>query len=313
MVITVYFVLISPPFRKTADRSLHFSTNFSCDHQSYCLPNCFERQQHQCRALLNAVKQIYGSQIEPSFVLSVDRQMNSKPSDAMGRSVDETTVGSHEQTEDSSESGGSSSHFGSAGDLSSSDMTVKLRTKLKKISSKPEFPTVPSHESLTGLCKASDSEVDLNSWLTHRAGMATVADGQKSKLGLFSRAARRKESQYAALGGRRDSTSLLDRLRLRSSHRQGQTAPPEQEALGLTSLLGLGMLAGAGAGLLRPSSSSVGLFGTNLDTPEDDGPEPDRKRPRGSCRQMNTPESPIQRYVHNQVCVRVKSLNIIKQ
>ncbi|KAF6779228.1 hypothetical protein AHF37_01155, partial [Paragonimus kellicotti] len=276
-------------------------TNFSCDHQSYCLPNCFERQQHQCRALLNAVKQVYGSQIEPSFVLSVDRQMNSKPSDAMGRSVDETTVGSHEHTEDSSESGGSSSHFGSAGDLSSSDITVKLKTKLKKISSKPEFPTVPSHESLTGLCKPSDSEADLNSWLTHRAGMATVTDGQKTKLGLFSRAARRKESQYVALGGRRDSTSLLEKLRLRSSHRQGQTALPEQEALGLTSLLGLGMLAGAGAGLLRPSASNVGLFGTNVDTPEDDGPEPDRKRSRRSCRQMNTLESPIQRYVHNQI------------
>ncbi|GAA48501.1 protein unc-80 homolog, partial [Clonorchis sinensis] len=239
-------------------------TNFSCDHQSYCLPNCFERQQHQCRALMNGIKHVYGAEIEHSFVRSVSRQINTNPAENVGRHNLEDSTGpgrtSQEQTEGSSDTD-DSSHFESTGDLSSSELAVRHRTRSGKTGSKIEFPTVLSHDSLNGLTKTSDSDVETGSCLSHRLGSVAQPDSTKAKISIFSKVSKRKESQFPGLATRRESSTILDKLRLRSGNRLAVHTTQDLENPGLSSLLGLGVLAGAGAGLLRASSSSVGLFG----------------------------------------------------
>ncbi|TGZ66684.1 hypothetical protein CRM22_005205 [Opisthorchis felineus] len=278
-------------------------TNFSCDHQSYCLPNCFERQQHQCRALMNGVKQVYGAEIEHSFVRSVSRQINTNPAENVGRYNLEESIGpgrtSQEQTEGSSDTD-DSSHFESTGDLSSSDLAVKHRTRSTKVGSKTEFPTVLSHDSLNGLTKTSDSDVETGSCLSHRLGSVAQPDSAKPKISIFSKVSKRKESQFPGLASRRESTTILEKLRLRSSNRLAVHTVQDLENPGLSSLLGLGVLAGAGAGLLRASSSSAGLFG--LAEPEEcETIQMHRHQTRRVYRQPNMTELPIQRYILSQV------------
>ena len=37
------------------------TSNFICDHQSFCHPNCYERQRRGCSRLMKAVQRVYES------------------------------------------------------------------------------------------------------------------------------------------------------------------------------------------------------------------------------------------------------------
>ncbi|OON13826.1 hypothetical protein X801_10388, partial [Opisthorchis viverrini] len=252
---------------------------------------------------MNGIKQVYGAEIEHSFVRSVSRQINTNPAENVGRYNLDESIGpgrtSQEQTEGSSDTD-DSSHFESTGDLSSSDYAVRHRTRSAKAGSKLEFPTVLSHDSLNGLTKTSDSDVETGSCLSHRLGSVAQPDSTKPKTSIFSKVSKRKEPQFPGLGTRRESTTILDKLRLRSSNRLTVHTVQDLENPGLSSLLGLGVLAGAGAGLLRASSSSAGLFG--LAEPEEcETLQMHRHQTRRVYKQPNMTELPIQRYILNQV------------
>ncbi|TPP63105.1 hypothetical protein FGIG_03319 [Fasciola gigantica] len=306
-------------------------TNFSCDHQNYCAPNCFERQQHQCRALLNAVNQIYGSDVENSFVKSIERQMGASSGenaarpgaeDSVTRSRSEPpTVKSFDLTDESSDSD-PSSRAGSTEDISagsdgnsyshnpaSGGHLVSKLTTGKYAGARGEFHAVRSHDGLSRLNKSGggDSDVDLQALLSQRTDSIIPIEIHKPRSTLFSKSSRRKESQFSNLSGRRDSTSLLEKFRLRSSNRGSTNGPTEPDGLGLTSLLGLSVLAGAGAGLLQsassPGSGGVGLWAMGETSEfEGNGDPCERMNPtRNNFRATNNPELPIQRYLVNQV------------
>ena len=40
------------------------TSNFICDHQSFCHPNCYERQRRSCTRLMTAIKKVYDSEKE---------------------------------------------------------------------------------------------------------------------------------------------------------------------------------------------------------------------------------------------------------
>uniref|UniRef100_A0A183BDK5 Secreted protein n=1 Tax=Echinostoma caproni TaxID=27848 RepID=A0A183BDK5_9TREM len=100
----------------------------------------------------------------------------------------------------------------------------------------------------------------------------------------------------------------LDKFRLRSSNRNTANSPAETDNLGLTSLLGLSVLAGAGAGLLRsvsttgPGGAGLWTMGDQLELDGNGDQLLDRvNHGRNAFRASNTPELPIQRYLANQV------------
>ncbi|CAL8087525.1 unnamed protein product [Calicophoron daubneyi] len=291
-------------------------TNFSCDHQSFCPSNCFERQQYQCRALMNSIRRVYGSETEQSFVVSVDRQQNANSLDTAGKSgsgiaAEVTTPSTGQETnslDHTDDSSGScdSSQYGSNGDLSSSEKNDKKHVSMSslKTPARSAFHEVASHDSLAGLVRSgtsAEAETDSPSWLLHRGELGLPVEPQKTKSGLFARVTKRKESQFGTGPGRRDSTPLLEKLRIRSASRLTNNGPPESDTPGLTGLLSLGMLAGAGAGLLRSSSSNAGLWGALEPSDDEATTETDRSKPGRSPRPSTVPELPIQRYMENQV------------
>lgn len=194
------------------------STNFSCDHQNYCLPNCFERQQHQCRALINAVNQIYGSDIEHSFVKSLERQLAASSGESATRPSGEESVTrsrsepppvkSFDLTDESSDSE-PSSRAGSGEDMSAgSDGTsynhnptsgshpISKLTPGRHSGSRSEFHSLRSHDGLSRLNKtgAGDSDVDLQALVLQRTDSIIPQELQKPRSNLFSKSRRKVSS-----------------------------------------------------------------------------------------------------------------------
>nr|CAH8869810.1 unnamed protein product [Trichobilharzia regenti] len=335
-------------------------TNFNCDHQNSCSSNCFEYQQHQCRNLLNAIKQVYESATESKFVISVDRQYMSSPSsstNANGTSATSTnttalssaTMGTtsyrgsntvcdtgtsspssfnlihqnkvnYSRSENSSDQE-DSSHAEST-DLSDSDIAHQekinarnLKNKNKTLRSSTNI--IQSNDSLTGLSKSGDNDVDVNNYLLMQRGTLTSGPGSdfwKNKSKLFTKAAKRKESNLIGPSSSRENMNLLDKIRMKSSYRSINLSSFEGDAPGLTGLINLGMLAGAGAGLLRNSRPSISLNppllgieadGTSDILPgcEDDDDDAIRGQVRRPVRfrKPHIGELPIQCYLDNHV------------
>jgi len=66
------------------------SSNFICDHASFCHPNCYERQRRSCVRLMTAIKQVYNAQPpQPSQHADTSRSDSAKDSfkDKMKRRV----------------------------------------------------------------------------------------------------------------------------------------------------------------------------------------------------------------------------------
>jgi len=66
------------------------SSNFICDHATFCHPNCYERQRRSCVRLMTAVKQVYNAQPpQPAELADISRSDSAKESfkDKMKRRV----------------------------------------------------------------------------------------------------------------------------------------------------------------------------------------------------------------------------------
>ncbi|KAH8865931.1 Protein unc-80 like [Schistosoma japonicum] len=270
-----------------------YTTSFNCDHQNSCASNCFELQQHQCRNLLNAIKQVYDSELENKFVVSVDRQylhsLNTVFPNAMTTSAGTTlkrglnaafdtntappvsfnTVRQHKLNDSRSENSSDqdSSNIESTEDLSDSDAMhqqqinpshIKKRTKtLKSLKN-----MIQSNDSLSTLSKSADNDVDANNYLMMQQSTLTPGSSSefwKSRSKLFTKTSKRKESNLFRSNLNRENMNLLAKIRMKSFNRSINPNCVESDTPGLTGLINLSMLAGAGAGLLKSSRQSISL------------------------------------------------------
>ncbi|KAL3317968.1 Protein unc-80 [Cichlidogyrus casuarinus] len=60
------------PWIKTCIEFANF-THFGCEHVTTCANNCYDRQQHQCRELMSAMRRVYASTVERSLAFSLDQ------------------------------------------------------------------------------------------------------------------------------------------------------------------------------------------------------------------------------------------------
>lgn len=205
---------------------IFYSTSFDCDHQNSCASNCFEYQQHQCRNLLNAMKQVYESETESKFVISVDRQylyslstVSNTPtatntSATLNRGLNVTcdtgttspassnVIRQHRPNDSRSENSSDqdSSHLDSTDDLSDSDVTHQQQVnpghvKHKISTLKSLSNIVQSNDSLTGLSKSADNDLDVNNFLLMQQGALAAGSGSdfwKARSKLFIKSAKRK-------------------------------------------------------------------------------------------------------------------------
>ncbi|CAH8674278.1 unnamed protein product [Schistosoma rodhaini] len=268
-------------------------TSFNCDHQNSCASNCFEYQQHQCRNLLNAMKQVYESETESKFVVSVDRQYLYSLSTVSTTSTSTTTsatlnrglnvtcdtgttlpvssnvIRQHRSNNSRSENSSDqdSSHLDSTEDLSDSDVIhqqqvnpAHMKNKINTLKSLPNI--VQSKDSLTGLGKSTDNDLDVNNFLLMHQGALTASSGSdfwKARSKLFIKSAKRKESNIFGPSSSRENMNLLTKIRMKSFNRSINPSSFENDTPGLTGLINLSMLAGAGAGLLKSSRQSISL------------------------------------------------------
>ncbi|CAH8653517.1 unnamed protein product [Schistosoma bovis] len=268
-------------------------TSFDCDHQNSCASNCFEYQQHQCRNLLNAMKQVYESETESKFVISVDRQylyslstVSNTPtatntSATLNRGLNVTcdtgttspassnVIRQHRPNDSRSENSSDqdSSHLDSTDDLSDSDVTHQQQVnpghvKHKISTLKSLSNIVQSNDSLTGLSKSADNDLDVNNFLLMQQGALAAGSGSdfwKARSKLFIKSAKRKESNIFGPSSSRENMNLLTKIRMKSFNRSINPSSFENDTPGLTGLINLSMLAGAGAGLLKSSRQSISL------------------------------------------------------
>ncbi|CAH8584739.1 unnamed protein product [Schistosoma turkestanicum] len=322
-------------------------TSFNCDHQNSCASNCFEHQQHQCRNLLNAMKQVYESETESKFLVSVDRQYfyNSSnvgntstattTSTTVNRSVGVTcdpgttspvscnTIRQHKTNDSRSENSSDqdSSHLDSTEDLSDSDVVHQqqsnsgpIKNKIRTLKSLTNI--IQSNDSLTGLNKsAADNDMDENNFLLLQQGALTAGSGSdfwKTRSKLFIKSAKKKESNLLGPCSSRENVNLLTKIRMKSFNRSVNLSSFENDTPGLTGLINLSMLAGAGAGLLKNSRQSISLNppllgieadGTSETLPgceDDDGVKGQIRKPI-RFRKPHSGELPIQCYLDTRV------------
>uniref|UniRef100_A0A3Q0KT99 UNC80 domain-containing protein n=1 Tax=Schistosoma mansoni TaxID=6183 RepID=A0A3Q0KT99_SCHMA len=268
-------------------------TSFNCDHQNSCASNCFEYQQHQCRNLLNAMKQVYESETESKFVVSVDRQYLYSLSTVSTTSTSTTTsatlnrglnvtcdtgttlpvssnvIRQHRPNNSRSENSSDqdSSHLDSTEDLSDSDVIHQqqvnpayIKNKINTLKSLSNI--IQSKDSLTGLGKSTDNDLDVHNFLLMHQGALTASSGSdfwKARSKLFIKSAKRKESNIFGPSSSRENMNLLTKIRMKSFNRSINPSSFENDTPGLTGLINLSMLAGAGAGLLKSSRQSISL------------------------------------------------------
>jgi len=66
------------------------TSNFICDHTTYCHPNCYERQRRSCVRLMTSLRQVYHAQPpDPAELVAMSRSESGKDSfkDKMKRRV----------------------------------------------------------------------------------------------------------------------------------------------------------------------------------------------------------------------------------
>ncbi|CAI2734654.1 unnamed protein product [Schistosoma spindalis] len=321
-------------------------TSFNCDHQNSCVSNCFEYQQHQCRDLLNAMKQVYESETESKFVASVDRQYLYSLSTVSTTSTATTTsatlnrglnvtydtgttspvssnvIRQHRPNDSRSENSSDqdSSHIDSTEDLSDSDIIHQqqvnpghIKHKISTLKSLPNI--VQSNDSLTGLSKSADNDLDVNNFLLMQQGALGASSGsdfRKAKSKLFIKSAKRKESNIFGSSSNRENMNLLTKIRMKSFNRSINPSSFENDTPGLTGLINLSMLAGAGAGLLKSSRQSISLnpplLGIEADEAsetlpgfEDDDGVKSQIRKSVRFRKHHSGELPIQCYLDTHV------------
>ncbi|VDL88514.1 unnamed protein product [Schistocephalus solidus] len=244
-------------------------TTFGCRHQPICLVNCFDRQQQQLRALLQAIREVYSAPVEASFIASVDklpesRRLRSTLTAHSGPishqySSDSARTGEVQSTRSSpNNSSNNSAGSSEAENAAGSDLRVaeqEARGALKEACLRlggPGFVDVGFD--------LGESEADTSTSILHRVFAATGVDCDK-KNGLH-------ESSMLSTGWREATTPIFDRFRRKGGHKR-ISAGPSGAALycgseegnlqagqgGLCSLMNLSLLAGAGTGLAAAASS----------------------------------------------------------
>ena len=63
------------------------SSNFICDHEMFCHPNCYDRQRRSCARLMNAICKVYQSGAEDSGQKEKVNDKKDKPKDPTSRRV----------------------------------------------------------------------------------------------------------------------------------------------------------------------------------------------------------------------------------
>ncbi|KAK4476002.1 hypothetical protein MN116_001236 [Schistosoma mekongi] len=321
-------------------------TSFNCDHQNSCTSNCFELQQHQCRNLLNAIKQVYESELENKFVVSVDRQYLHSPSTVFPNSttasagttlkrglndafdintappVSFNTVRQHKLIDSRSENSSDqdSSNIESTEDLSDLDgmhqqQIIPSHIKKKTKTLKSLTNVIQSNDSLSTLSKSADNDVDGNNYLMMQQSTLTPGSGSefwKPRSKLFTRSSKRKESNLFRPNLNRENMNLLAKIRMKSFNRSVNPNCFEGDTPGLTGLINLSMLAGAGAGLLKSSRQSISLNPPLLGIEADGGSDTfpyyedeevvkNQIRKSTKLRKPHSAELPIQYYLDTHV------------
>ncbi|BHF58580.1 Protein unc-80 [Sparganum proliferum] len=251
-------------------------TNFSCRHQPTCQVNCFDRQQQQLRALLQAIRQVYSAPTETSFIASVDklpegRRLHSTPSAHSGpiwhqyssdsaRTCEVQSIRSSPNNSSNNSAGSSEVENATGSDLRISEQDARGALK--------EACLRLGGAGFVDLgLDFGDSETDVSTSILHRVFAATGVECDK-KNGLQVKAAKRKESSMLTTGWKEATTPIFDRFRRKGGHKRASAGlngaalycGPEEGSLqagqgGLSSLMNLSLLAGAGTGLAAAASS----------------------------------------------------------
>ncbi|XP_018654349.1 hypothetical protein Smp_174230 [Schistosoma mansoni] len=160
-----------------------------------------------------------------------------------------------------------SSHLDSTEDLSDSDVIHQqqvnpayIKNKINTLKSLSNI--IQSKDSLTGLGKSTDNDLDVHNFLLMHQGALTASSGRdfwKARSKLFIKSAKRKESNIFGPSSSRENMNLLTKIRMKSFNRSINPSSFENDTPGLTGLINLSMLAGAGAGLLKSSRQSISL------------------------------------------------------
>eukprot|EP00108_Taenia_solium_P004580 TsM_000167300 transcript=TsM_000167300 gene=TsM_000167300 len=248
-------------------------TTFGCKHQPTCEANCFDRQQQQLRSLLQAIRQVYSAITESSFIRSVDELPE-------GRRV-RGTVGDTVSTPDArSGNGGAmscqciSDSFSGAGkeeeesgysdEVNDSDQDITGNSGLEDLLRLALNPTPllrgPAPMSTFGVV-GGDPELETSASILHR--VFGGRDHQDKRNALFNRNVKRKESSVFTSGWREATTPIFDRFRRKGTPKRGSGAGVSDDGVvggfcgpgGLSSLMNLSLLAGAGTGLTAANSS----------------------------------------------------------
>ncbi|KAL5112250.1 hypothetical protein TcWFU_006019 [Taenia crassiceps] len=253
-------------------------TTFGCKHQPNCEANCFDRQQQQLRSLLQAIRQVYSATTESSFIRSVDELPE-------GRRV-RGTVGDAISTPDARFGNGGatscqcvSDSFSGAGgagneeeesvysdEVNDSDQDITGNSGLEDLLRLALNPTpllrgAGSAPMSTFGVAGGDPELETSASILHR--VFGGRDHQDKRNALFNRNAKRKESSVFTSGWREATTPIFDRFRRKGTPKRGSGAGVSDDSGaggfcgpgGLSSLMNLSLLAGAGTGLTAANSS----------------------------------------------------------
>ena len=68
---------------------LSSSSNFICDHDAFCHPNCYDRERRSCARLMNAVCKVYQSEAGDTSSGQKEKvdERKDKPKDSLKRRV----------------------------------------------------------------------------------------------------------------------------------------------------------------------------------------------------------------------------------
>ncbi|VDK20530.1 unnamed protein product [Taenia asiatica] len=248
-------------------------TTFGCKHQPTCEANCFDRQQQQLRSLLQAIRQVYSATTESSFIRSVDELPE-------GRRVRGTVSDTVSTPDARSGNGGATScqcisdSFSGAGkeeeesvysdEVNDSDQDITGNSGLEDLLRLALNPTPllrgPAPMSTFGVV-GGDPELETSASILHR--VFGGRDHQDKRNALFNKNVKRKESSVFTSGWREATTPIFDRFRRKGTPKRGSGAGVSDDGVvggfcgpgGLSSLMNLSLLAGAGTGLTAANSS----------------------------------------------------------
>nr|CDS15467.1 protein unc 80 [Echinococcus granulosus] len=254
-------------------------TTFGCKHQPKCEANCFDRQQQQLRSLLQAIRQVYSATTESSFIRSVDdlpegRRVRGTVSDTISTSDARSGNGGGSTScqcipDPFSGAGGAGNEEEESGysdEVNDSDQEITGTGGLEDLLRLALNPAPllrgagPASMSAFGV-GGGDPELETSASILHR--VFGGRDHQDKRNTFFTRNAKRKESSAFTSGWREATTPIFDRFRRKGTPKRGSGAFISDDGGtggfcgpgGLSSLMNLSLLAGAGTGLAAANSS----------------------------------------------------------